>query len=369
MDKNLKKMLMILVMSSVLLSGCGKEKSEGSDKNATSSSSNGNSDAEESMHFPDYYSDEDGIVVFDCDVVAPSDVTLNSCIAKKMDLNGEKIAEGLLDGKTILSTEEFGESTPKMYQYSMENSSLSVTGNRILLMFESFDFVSSAFRLGDEDEGYNGDKFKSNQDFEFATRESAEQEFIEYLYDITGTNDFMINSYTLDYATLNEELQVDQEILDIKGIEVVPFTEEQNGYYFACRQKSQGLPVFVKLASGMVRQENDLNTPISAYYTEDGMILFYFDGEVLYDFEIGSDSLKLLEFDEVATVVSNYYNKMLTDSKFIAYRTTLYNYIRSDGSVTPVWIFKMHENKADGISSCVQLEVDAVTGEVLTQND
>lgn len=358
-----KKLILVNALIAIMLSGCGANKTENDVVNSGVTATETDAVAEyTSTAFPDYYNGTDGIVTFECEVIAPSEVRITSCKAEEIEVDNEINAQKLLENREVLSTTEYDE--VELVAYNLINDGLlNYSPQGITLMEYDSRYISIC--LGDEDEGYNGDKFQSYVDYDFATAEDTRQELVELLRGITGQQEFEVHSFVLDADTMNEEYVTLSENPEIQNY---TFTEEHNGYYFAATQSVQGLPVFSRL-NGVMFTENDANAPIHAYYNKYGLRFLDVQTDELFEFEIGEDVLELKNFDEIAATVNDYYNKLVTDSTYEVYRATLYEYVSIGGKVTPVWIFKTFENKSDEYQHCVQLEINAVTGEVFTAND
>lgn len=360
--KKLRKILMFICISgTLLLTGCGTR--ENDVNNADSQNT------QETVNFPEYYEGTDGIVTFDCEVLAPSDIKLNVCTARQKELNEEEIANDYMADKVVVSEENYA---PGYFDYYLNDSSnISYSEGHVYINSADLDYVFDAFKLHSDGESNNSILFMSGKEFAFSSAADAEEECRQYLKDITGLEEFTFHTYSLDHQTLNEELYINEDVAEFKGIDVdaIVFTEEQDGYFFAVRQYLQGLPVFARGAGGLMTGESDANVAISAYYNAKGLRYFDITEDMLYDFEIGDEELKLLEFDEVAAKVSDYYNNLLTDNSFVVNRATLYNYVHGENLVTPVWIFQVCEDMPDGMKNYFHLDINAVTGEVLTRND
>ncbi|QWT52686.1 hypothetical protein [Eubacterium sp. MSJ-33] len=341
----------------------------------------------EKVVFPDRYETTEGKVVFSCDVLAPESPALTSVTASQIDFDYAGIRDCLIQDNEVIETEIWEWDDDKKtsvpgklnvskqdfekneYDYVLDNGAELIVGtcgswSEVIYMMPT-NYITDALNLGGEDEGYNGNLYKKNINFAFASQEETVSELKEITSLYTGVNDTMQTVYCVDADTLNENRVVSEQ--EEKGEEADIYTSEDDGYYICMWQQLQGLPVYSREANYSIEYAG--NAPIVAYYTENGWHDLRIEASRLYNFDVKGETVKLKQFKEIADVVFRYYDALLTDNTYEIYRATLYNYVTEDGTVTPVWIFKTYETYPDGNFRCDQLDINAVTGEVFTIYD
>lgn len=321
--------------------------------------------------FPDQYNVVDGRVTFDCKVIAPDVSQVKEYTAMKKELDREYL-NNIIESKIVIDTYEEYETYDGDVSQHIDSGDISITITRDSLLYNNSRCTTGldeAFKINELDVNSNIDKFLTDKELNFASRDDVK----EMLYGDLGfiglnDNDLDIHLYVCDIETLESEYSIDEEYYEFIGQD--PDDNELfEGYYLCARQTLDNVPVFTQIA-GVMYQDIEGNSPITAYYTADGVQ--YFDAGDLYDFEETGNVQKLLTFEEVAQILSDHYNYYITNDMYLVYSAKLYNYVKKERdntySVTPVWIFKTYVTDVNGMVSQKQFEINAVTGEVFERD-
>lgn len=373
----MKKIQIILMCITVVcvLAGCNTKSDSGNP--ATQSDAVKTGQNQSTDQFPTQYSAEDKNVTFSCEVLAPESPVLTVSTAKKAKVKclelGEKMiadetivqstvwdsdgTDTVYDGKREITEQEIADNVEVMYSFGEQ--SLVNIGRNSLYLFKDWNSVTDVLNLGQEDEGYNGDLYKNNKSFDFCSKEKIVEDLEELVHLYTNVENTIETVYCVDSELLNKCKDPDKQ----KDL----FTKDADGYYICMRQELQGIPVQGCDVDNYTEYAG--NAPIIAYYTESGWRELIIDGTMLYEFKTTGTEIKLAQFEDVVKTVSDYYNSMITENTYEVYRATLYNFVKKNGEVIPVWIFKTYERYPDGYFRCDQLDINAVTGEVFTVYD
>lgn len=383
MGRNRRIQIICFFLIVILCSACGKKdtnikETENEHLQTTTSA--------DKVVFPQRYETDSDKVFFACNVIAPETPELTIATAKQAELNQTTLRDYFMEDHRVTETQiqnEDGTSTmvdgklegaekdlkEREYRYEFDDGAglnVGTSGGHASISFSMpTNYVTDALLLGEEDEGYNGDVYIKEIDFDFASKNQIVSELKKLVEQYSGVNETQQVVYCVDADTLNANRIFSEE--EEKGGSATPFTHEDDGYYICMRQQLQGLPVFAR--GTFFGTDYPDNVPIEAYYTEEGWQEVYIEGYRLYTFDITEEPISLKEFQDIAETVYTYYSSLISDDTYEIYRATLYNYVTEDGTVTPVWIFKTYETFPDGEFRCDQLDINAVTGEVFTIYD
>ena len=228
--------------------------------------------------------------------------------------------------------------------------------------------IESYFSLFPED--HTANNFMFIDDLKSLKSLNGKRE-IENILHFLGLDNFKLSkSYILDYKTLQEnEKYIDKYGNGNSNLNRYKsdWTEEDNCEYWIGTETWCGLPVFSGLFSNEI---SEAWMPIQILYTKDGIeklqILYHFN------FEKGTDRIKLKPFEEIADALERKYSKLLTDNKYLATKAELFFWVDINQEDTkfqmkPVWNFTLKEYRKDSKSDYVECQeiVDAETAKIL----
>lgn len=226
--------------------------------------------------------------------------------------------------------------------------------------------VESCFSLFPE--RYTADNYMSIDDLNSLNTINGKSEIENVLHSLGVDNFRLSKSYILDYKTLQEnEKHIDKcGNINWNGYKNA-WTEEDNCKYWVGIETWCGLPVFCASFSNEI---SEVWMPIQILYTKDGIeklqILYHFN------FENGTEKLKLRPFEEIADTLEKKYSKLLTDNKYIVTKAELFFWVDVNQEdikfeMKPVWNFTLKEYKKDSKNDYVECQeiVDAETAKIL----
>ena len=352
-----------------MISGCEK-KGEVIEKNNNDTEQEYLTNENMVLEFPKEYKAVDGRVTFDCKVTAPDIGEVKEFTAIKKEIDSEQLYNNI-ENKIVIDSYEEYESYSGDILRSIDSGDICISLAKDLLFYNNTKYTAGlygAFKIDELDINSNIDKFLTDKELAFASREEAEKMLYADL-DYMGlkNNSLDIHLYVCDMETLENEYSIYEESNELAGGN--PEDKKiYEGYYLCARQLLDGVPVFTKIARVMY-QDVEANSQIKAFYTGEG--LQFLDVNELYDFKETGNVHKLLAFEDIAQSLSEHYNYYITDDNYLVYSAKLYNYVKSDNetySVTPVWIFKTYVTDVNGMVSQRQFEINAVTGEVFERD-
>lgn len=376
MKKRIVMISMLLILAICMISGCEKKESTYSGSQTQTDSVKSNYDKKDQM-FPSEYKAEVKNVTFSCEVLAPEKPVLTTASAQKAYVDclslGEKLIENetimqstiwdsngtdtAYEGKKTITSQDIESNVEAMYTFG-EQSMINI-GRNSVYYFNNWNAITDILNLGQEDEGYNGELFVNNKEFDFSSQGQVLDKLQTLIHMYSDVEETMQKTYFIDSEELNK--------IKIQNDDTAIYTTEDDGYYICMRQRLQGLPVQGYDVDNYITYAG--NAPIIAYYTKSGWRELIIDGSMLYKFETTDAKIQLKDFDKVIKTVGDYYNAMITENTYEVYRAELFNFVSKNGLMTPVWVFKIYEKYPDGYFRCDQLNVNAITGEVFTIYD
>lgn len=300
--------------------------------------------------FPTVYKIEEGNVIFDATVEVPEKLDvdlLKRSTADKIQIDGENAFEYFCNGQNVAENHE-DSSTGEFYRKLADGSSFSyIPSGYIAYMSENIPYYSGAFRYYD-----NRGNYSQEREFEFASKETCVKEFVNII-DKAGYGKLSLdcNFYYLDSETMrSEEIHENASTGEIDSSKYKEsWNEEDNAYQIYANQEFQGLPVYHSIKE--MPEDDEVGCLIQGLYSSRG-----FEKVAVMDafnFNETAEKIELLPFEECAKIVSEKYNRILTESVFTVERVTLYQYIERDNNtgknqkVIPIWYFDICEKGKD----------------------
>lgn len=225
-------------------------------------------------------------------------------------------------------------------------------------------YVNNSFVLirGDE---YNADKYLTNKDFSFKSREESFKDIKNTLKSLGISITDTYKVYSLDYQTMKDE----EFTIDMDGNEDVSaynpnWNEDDNCYYFVVYQQYKGCNTYY-YKNEAFNDICDENESIQILYSKDGIEKIELDK--IFKFDDKNNKVKLVSFDEVAKTVSKKYSNILGTSTYEVNKAELIYYCNvtdiEQYKVIPAWAIYITCKDENGNIKNVQMMVDAQNGE------
>lgn len=371
-----KKNIFILTLLLCLgCAGCGSEKkasnvnttmteetSAGEGKNISETSDEKKNNTKENKFPKEYYLEESDNVKFNTEVIVPDEISengMNTISASLQKINSEKAYE-LLMGNTELKNS--GENDTQLWYEGVNDEILTITPYSLGYSTNFFAYVNHAFRLQQGYSDYNANKYSTEDDLSFSTKEEAFGIIKTSLKSMGINIDDQYSCYALDHRIMQEEEYVE----DINGNAATEYykdswTEEDDCYYFIINQSYKGVPSYHVFYDAFPLAADE-NAPIQVAYNKNGIQFLQIEKVFQFSEENGLYDLK--GFNEIAATIQNKYGMLLGDSAYEVTSAELY-YMESKVTedqyeILPVWIFHTTESSTGKV---LQDVVNAQTAE------
>lgn len=371
-----KKMVAVLLCSTILFTGCGKIENVNETKDSKDVISTQENEEKKAEAFPENYQKADGNVIFDLQVHADIDptkdklTTAEATLQKKVD--HDTAVSVLCPRKDVqFETETYEDEYEKNgtsywysgedFDYSYETKSSAISYNTPL-----YSYIPNSFQHDPNYQGYNADLYSAEKDFSFMKQTDAKNEVLQVLKKLGFDYETEVHGYALDHTTMEQE----ENVMDIDGnqdesLKKSEWTSDDDCYYFCVWQKYQNLPVY-HLYADIINQYDDSTAPVQAIWGKDG--LQYLNIEDVFAFK-PKEEVTCLPFEEVATTISKKYNELLKTGECHFTDATLTMYVEVTSTkcpyqATPVWVFqgKQKAEKEGEADTPILVLVDAATG-------
>lgn len=355
-----KRIAMMLVLASACsLIGCADK------QNASSASSKKGNDTSLEEAFPSEYKTSLNGVDFDVMVEIPEGVDLANvkiCRADCMLGDTEKIENVLTGDKDLESKDYFegmapdGTKTEGMYARFTDGGAAYSSQNGI--SYYTGDIVKHSYCY----ELYSDfDRYSMTDTFDFMTPDDAAKEVLGF-----GTSlGFDIGEYDYEYYAFDYETMAKYEVHENKVGDVIDnkksdWSKDDNAYFIAMLQKSQGIPVYYGI-EGLMEDWNLYERPVRGFVTKNGVRDFVVTS--LYDLEEEEEGVyTFLPFENCAKTVAKKYGDTLSGATYKVVRAKLYLIPqKSHGKGYDVklgWLFEIEEEQ-NGEINLVYTLVDA----------
>ncbi|SHH67325.1 hypothetical protein SAMN02745229_00770 [Butyrivibrio fibrisolvens DSM 3071] len=375
-----KKIVFLILSCSMLFVGCANnmpiDNSPASDMDDGHSNMQSNDSTAVTVTIPTKYQNIDGKVTFDGEISYGSLDNLCCYSASLQKIDASLVEEDLLkeekeyDSYSDTFDDEYGNSIDCTSYINVYDgfylSSGPVSSNFSYSRGNSnFSYYAAAFRIEKKFDDYNADKFSTQEDLPFESRQEAYSQIGDFLKALGFDSDFEYVSYSLDHSTLqNEEVHYDMNGNIDPSENKDQWTQEDDCYYVALRQIFNGVPIYYPYVSTFVNEDVE-NYPINAMVNENG--IFSLNIDQVFEFADEEKIDSVVEFDTVFDAVSDKFNDILDDSTYVFDLAELVYYVDLSSNngiyeVYPVWIIKGNETSGDSETE-IQVFVDARTGD------
>ncbi len=374
------KIVIMLLLCSMTLIGCANNKSKNNNSESNIDNSQNTIQSSDNMastaSVPTEYKNIDGKVTFDGEISYDSLDNLCSYSASLQKIDTAQVEEDLLqeagdyDSYPYTMQDEYGNANDVTFYANTYNgfylSSGPSSSNFYYLSGDcNFSNYAAAFRIEKKFDDYNADKFSTQEDLPFESRQEAYSQIGDFLKALGFDSDFEYVSYSLDHSTLqNEEVHYDMDGNIDPSENKDQWTQEDDCYYVALRQIFNGVPIYYPYVSTFVNEDVE-NYPINAMVNENG--IFSLNIDQVFEFADEEKIDSVVEFDTVFDAVSDKFNDILGDSTYVFDLAELVYYVDLSSNngiyeVYPVWIIKGNETSGDSETE-IQVFVDARTGD------
>ena len=374
------KIVIMLLLCSMTLIGCANNKSKNNNSESNIDNSQNTIQSSDNMSStasaPTEYKNIDGKVTFDGEISYGSLDNLCSYSASLQKIDTSKVEGDLLqeakdyDSYSNTSEDECGNKKDYTSYINVYNGFYLASGpnssNFSYLRGNcNFSNYAAAFRIEKKFDDYNADKFSTQEDLPFESRQEAYSQIGDFLKALGFDSDFEYVSYSLDHSTLqNEEVHYDMDGNIDPSENKDQWTQEDDCYYVALRQIFNGVPIYYPYVSTFVNEDVE-NYPINVMVNENG--IFSLNIDQVFEFADEEKIDSVVEFDTVFDAVSDKFNDILGDSTYVFDLAELVYYVDLSSNngiyeVYPVWIIKGNETSGDSETE-IQVFVDARTGD------
>ena len=374
------KIVIMLLLCSMTLIGCANNKSKNNNSELNIDNSQNSIQSSDNMastaSVPTEYKNIDGKVTFDGEISYCSLDNLCCYNASLQKIDTAQVEEDLLqeagdyDSYPYTMQDEYGNANDVTFYANTYNgfylSSGPSSSNFYYLSGDcNFSNYAAAFRIEKKFDDYNADKFSTQEDLPFESRQEAYSQIGDFLKALGFDSDFEYVSYSLDHSTLqNEEVHYDMDGNIDPSENKDQWTQEDDCYYVALRQIFNGVPIYYPYVSTFVNEDVE-NYPINAMVNENG--IFSLNIDQVFEFADEEKIDSVVEFDTVFDAVSDKFNDILGDSTYVFDLAELVYYVdlsSDDGTYEayPIWIIKGKEISGDNESE-IQVFIDAQTGD------
>ncbi len=365
----MNKCKFILCMCVALaFSGCGsrnKDVMSGKEENVVTTIS----------QFPKTYQHEGENVTFDTQIVIDNQGNQDKVYSGKAKLQPIEYLklESLLLGN--VKKKEYKEELNNYfgdkyvsYDYMTDDNRVFTTGFHNAYYNTPFvKYVNASFQPLEENELYNADLYSTEKELSGFSRQKAFQQLKDLLKEINCEIPDEYICYSLDHETMSKEERWEDEdgneVLEDKKDE---WTQEDDSYYFALRQRVCGLPTFHPLYYEET-YDNIQNMPIQALISRRGIEELQI--ERLFTYEMDEEPEELMSFEEIAESIEYNLSQVIGMNPFLVTEAKLCYYEQLTGKdeyrVIPVWLIS-HEQELDGAIYHYLSIYDAVTGKEIS---
>lgn len=380
---NLKKVIILLTLSSLALSSCGTAekaaaKAEASDNSNKQENGEGTTPSG-TASFPKSFNETINDVAFQAEVDFPEEIEtqeITGGTATKEIPDIDKVIGIFAEGKepsTVYEDEasgENGETYPTYFAEYPDGSYLSA--DTMTIYSTSFSTqISDTFRLEDTSD-YNADKYSMDKTFSFEKPEDAFSKIKDAItscgYEIS---DCSYDYFALDAATMEKEERVYEKGSDQLEESTSQWDSSYDCYKFYAQQIFEGIPIF----NGTQDFPDDSlsNRSIQAVYSKDGIQELYLDS--IYQCSKGTDPIHFSEFEDIAKTIADKYGNILTDASYRVTRAQLYfmphRQSGKEYDLIPIWLFEIKESGKDSetgedFENTLYSFVNAQSGEEVT---
>lgn len=313
----------------------------------------------EGMEFPETYEKESENVIFQCEVEVPEEVRtapVYQVSVQKKYPDAEQVMKEYIEGKDIQNEEYYPseDGSPEYYVYELAD------GSRINID-TGFSYGSALYSYY-SNAGFSNEETYVEGELSFASGEQAVKE-IEKMLDQAG---FSEQDFLFSWQALSGEAigQKEEEMVQLGEIQPEngkgSWSQEDDAYLVWAYQKFQGLPVFHEYMSMSSSWAYDIssNAPVVGIYSKRGVESCI--EMALYDFVKSEEVVLLKPFEEIAAVVEEKYNSLLSDSQYTVTRAKLYERVYENEQqnlvAEPFWYFETLDNEGTKLVTLINAQ-------------
>jgi hypothetical protein len=314
-------------------------------------------------NIPQTYTKEDENIAFHTEVIVDPKVFedgLYYATATLQLFDYDKVYEALFNNKDDAKRDEDDYDGGKYVSYSSEDENLNFAKNAIIYLKPEIRYYNNCFSEYEDD--YNANLYSTETEFAFEAKEKVWLDIKDKMKTIGLNIDGSYTCYALDYETMQKEEFAMGPTGEKDPTAYKPgWSEEDNGYYFIAHQELMNCVVQYPVED-VLEKVSEQNAPIKFLYTKDGLKML--DIENVFDFQVSDKYISLLPFEDIAKVVQEKYQMILSDTTYEVTRAELYlRPIKKDDNtydVVPTWQFTIidNESKSEG-----RTYINGITGE------
>lgn len=323
--------------------------------------------------FPVRISETIGNVTFDMDVIAGADLTDDSVVTAKAQMqkvNREKAFDLFFSHISEYDTYDYEEED----EYGKPSHQVTYVGPGETMLAYGPRSSKFEYREGDlmpyvqnsfvpfQDERYNADLYNTETQLPFMTREDAFGTVQNALKQMGIEIEASYTGYALDHETMqSQEHHEDMDGNPDSSQNKARWSEEDDCYYFYIRQTFRGLPLYY-VYNQEFADAVEIDTPVQAVVSGEGIEWLSIENVFAVSEEQGGVSLA--DMDSVVKTAADKYNQILGDAAYEVTKAQLYYYVDlASGTGTydmkPAWILTGSEQGGKDI----QIIIDARTAE------
>lgn len=324
--------------------------------------------------FPSDYHYESDYLKIDITSIIPDKVVWYKTTCKDYQIDYEKLGRLFMpdDGSNTMESEQHvilsNEMVDGRYKELYGWGPRSGGYNKL-----EVELLSGSLRTDMRYKDYNLDEYKEKKDFSFGTEEDIKKKLYEEFskIDIDLENDFVCDTYYLDYETMREqEKYVEMDIEDkSKYSKRTDWSEDDNAYYMFFHRTCNGLRDFQGDDMGLNKVMNGC-AQISLIYNKDGILSCSIQN--MYEYTVSNEQVMLMDFDNIMDSVIKHYSDIVDGTKHSIETAELIvdcSYIGSNQrKLIPVWAFWVEDEISDNQEAYIskhELRVNAITGDII----
>lgn len=319
------------------------------------------------IEFPETYEAENENVIFDCQIEIPESVERDGIYMDTVEgyqfAGSDKVLSLFEDGKEIKEQHD----SPGSEEYPSRTTFIYTDGSQISVgrsTSYATEYVSAYSQVG----VYSDPVWEQHyqEQLSFASAESCIEEMIHILDEIgISSDEFQYDWFSLNREQLAEleKEQINNQLLQKEKV-YQEWTDEDEIYLIYAFQHDQEIPVFHE-GMGMYAAfalDSLANSPIYALYSARGLENLHVDYRI-YNLRQMQEKAELLPFEEIARVVDEKYNSILTDTQYVVTRAKFFQMVRRNEDkkliAEPIWRFEIEEKSTGRTRVTV---VNAVNG-------
>ena len=298
----------------------------------------------------------------------------NSYEAKLMVFDKESVRPALMPEDLVIDEfhEGAGEPISKNVTtdyYLLENNngaSLGIGGTMIYYEKPIFENIYYAFKLDNNSDLYNADKYNTESNLGFMSRSAAFEKVKTILSNLNIVVSKNYTCYSLDCETMTKEYHYISASDDDKHEKTHSFKKSEECYCFVLKEEAGELPISQFSYGDSESGSYVPGTEIKVFYGKEGLIML--DISCPYDVVKIRDNQPVMNLDKAIDKLNNKYKSMIItdiiEVKKISlnYTAVMVNADKNEYTLVPSWIFEVTQKFSD-YNESFSIMFNAVTGE------